>query len=288
MTGYGRGQHLTAEGSWLVEMRCVNSRFLDPHLRLPPGLNCLEERIKKLLAQRLSRGRVALTISAKGGVEPPPSLELNRPLVKEFLRVLDELGQELGAPVEPNPALFLANRDLVRVSDPEPDQEKIWAEIEPALQEALDGVEVMRRVEGEALAEDFRQRLERLDVLFQQAESRTPDIVEAYRKRLTERIAQLLEESEPDPQRLALEVAIIADKCDVTEEAVRAQSHLAQFRSFLNEAQPVGRKLDFLLQELNREANTIGSKSPDAEASQSVVEIKTELERLREQVQNIE
>ncbi|MBI5523092.1 MAG: YicC family protein [Desulfarculus sp.] len=288
MTAYGRGQAPAGEGSWIVELRCVNSRFLDPHLRLPSGLAGLEDRVKKYLGERLTRGRINLTVSASGAVEAPPRLVLNRPLVREYRRVLEELKSELGVESDPGLAPFLANRDLILVEEATPDLEAIWRALEPALSSALGEAEDMRRAEGSALALDLAERLARVEELFKQAAARSPEIVENYRQRLNERLAKLMELPEVDPQRLALETAVIADKCDVTEEAVRAQSHLEQFRAFLGVAEPVGRKLDFLIQELNREANTMGSKSPDATASQVIVEIKTELERIREQVQNIE
>lgn len=288
MTAYGRGQAPAGEGSWIVELRCVNSRFLDPHLRLPPGLIGLEDRVKKYLGERLTRGRVNLTVAASGAVEAPPRLVLNRPLAREYRRVLEELKSELGLAGDPGLAPFLANRDLILVEEATPDLEAVWRALEPALASALGEAEAMRQVEGAALGQDLSQRLARVEELFRLAAARSPEIVENYRQRLNERLAKLLELPEVDPQRLALEAAVIADKCDVTEEAVRAQSHIEQFRAFLAADEPVGRKLDFLIQELNREANTMGSKSPDANASQVIVEIKTELERIREQVQNIE
>lgn len=288
MTGFGRGQAPARDGAWLVELRCVNSRFLDSHFRLPHGLAGLEERIKKLLASRLTRGRINIAVKATGAVEVPPKLLLNKPLVHEYRRVLDELKAELGMTSEPGLGPFLSNRDLILVEEASPDMEQLWAELAPALNQALDEVDVMRAAEGANLAQDLAERLELLDRLFSEAAAQAPQVVENYRNKLKDRIAQLLADTEPDPQRLALEVAILADKCDVTEEAVRAQSHLVQFREALQATEPVGRKLDFLLQELNREANTMTSKLPDAKASQLCVDIKTELERLREQVQNIE
>jgi uncharacterized protein (TIGR00255 family) len=288
MTAFGRGQAPARDGAWVVELRCVNSRFLDPHFRLPHGLAGLEDRIKKLVATRLTRGRVNIAVKATGAVEAPPALVLNKPLVQEYRRVLDELKAELGMTGDPGLGPFLANRDLILVEDVSPDMDQLWAELEPALNQALDEVDAMRSAEGANLAQDLLQRLELLDQLFAQAASQAPQVVENYRAKLRDRIAQLMTDPEPDPQRLALEVAILADKCDVTEEAVRARSHLEQFRRALDAAEPVGRKLDFLLQELNREANTMTSKLPDAKASQLCVDIKAELERLREQVQNIE
>ncbi len=290
MTSFGRGQAPAADGAWIVELRTVNSRYLDPHLRIPSGLAGIEERIKKHLAARLSRGRVNLTIKASGAAEPAPHLVLNRPLVREYRRVLHELAKELGTDEKPCLSHFMGNRDLVLAEEAAPDLEALWDEVRPALDAALDEAEAMRRSEGENLARDLSERLERLGGLFDQVKEAAPQVVENYRIRLGERLAQLCEGVgvELDPQRLALEAAVMADKCDITEEVVRAQSHLAQFGEFLQAEEPVGRKLDFLLQELNREANTSGSKLPDALAAQLVVEIKSELERLREQVQNIE
>ncbi len=288
MTAFGRGQAPTEAGAWIVELRAVNSRYLDPHLRLPPVMAGLEERIKKYLAARMTRGRVNLTIKASGAAEGAPRLVLNRPLVREYRRVLQELKQELGLDDDPGLAPFLNNRELILVEEASPDLDQLWRQVQPALEAALEEAEAMRRAEGQSLAADLRGRLDHLEELFQQAAAQAPAVVENYRQRLQERLAQLLDDPNPDPQRIAFEVAILADKCDVTEEAVRAASHLEQFRAFLQAREPVGRKLDFLIQELNREANTMGSKLPDAQAASLVVEIKAELERIREQVQNIE
>lgn len=289
MTAYGRGQSPTPEGgSWHVELRTVNSRFLDPHLRLPPGLMGLEDRIKKYLGQRLTRGRVNLTVISSGVTSAPPHLMLNKGLVKEYRRVLDELKQELGLESDPGLAPFLANRDLVLAEESAASLDDLWLALEPALAGALDEAEAMRAAEGASLAQDLGERLARLEQLFKEVEARSPELVESYRQRLLERIAKLMEDPQPDPQRLALEVAVMADRCDITEEAVRAASHIEQFRAFMAADEAVGRKLDFLIQELNREANTMGSKSPDAGMAQHIVEIKAELERVREQVQNIE
>ena len=288
MTAFGRGQAPAGQGYWIVEVRCLNSRYLDPHLRLPPNLAGLEERIKKYLARHISRGRVQLSLRAAGMTPTTPRLVLNRPLVQEYRRVLAELKAELEVEEDPGLAPFLANRDLILVEEETPDLDALWAELEPALAQALEQVEAMRAAEGANLAQDLAARLERLRELFAKVAQAAPAVVEAYRAKLTERIAQLTGQPQPDPQRLAMEVAIIADKCDVAEEVVRAQSHLDQFAAFLQADEPVGRRLDFLIQELNREANTMASKLPDATAAQTVVEIKAELERLREQVQNIE
>lgn len=288
MTAFGRGQAPSGEGVLMVEIKTVNSRYLDIQLRAPSSFMGLEDRLKKFISERLSRGRVNIFVRASGAAEPPPRLVLNRPLVNEFKRVLDELRQELGLAVEPSLDPFLANRDLILMEEASPDLDRLWQTILPAIAAALAEVEAMRAAEGEALAKDLDSRLDRLHELFQEVAFFSPQIVEAYRQRLSERVKKLLDGPDPDPQRVAMEVAILAEKCDVTEEVVRAKSHLVQFRDFLASQEPVGRKLDFLLQELNREANTMASKIPNAEAGRLAVEIKAELERIREQVQNIE
>ena len=288
MTAYGRGQAPVLDGQWVVEIRTLNSRFLDFHPRIPAGLTPLEERIKKRISNHLTRGRVNLSVKASGAAEPPPKLTLNRPLVRAYRQVLDELRQELKLDCTLGLEPFLGNREMILSEEDPPDIKQLWRSLVPALDEALAGVDEMRTQEGATLTEDLNQRIDRLGGLFSQVAERAPEIVQGYKERLNARIAELLDNAEPDPQRIALEVAFLADKCDISEEHVRAQSHLDQFRSFLALEEPVGRKLDFLIQELNREANTMGSKSPDADASALVVEIKAELERVREQVQNLE
>ena len=288
MTAYGRGQAQVMDGQWVVEIRTLNSRFMDFHPRIPAGLTALEDRIKKYISRRLTRGRVNLSIKATGAAEPPPKLSLNRPLVRAYRQVLDELRQELSLDCSLGLEPFLGNRDMILTEEAKPDLKNMWETLLPALDQALSSVDHMRGIEGAALAKDLTLRIERLAELFDQVAERTPEIVQGYKQRLNARIVELLDNTEPDPQRIALEVAMLADKCDISEEHVRARSHLKQFTDFLAMDEPVGRKLDFLIQELNREANTMGSKSPDAEASAVVVEIKAELERVREQVQNLE
>jgi len=217
-----------------------------------------------------------------------PRLVLNRALVHEYRRVLEELKAELSLDSSPGLGPFLTNRDLVLAEDAAPDMDDVWRELEAALAVALDVADTVRVAEGAALAQDVLERLKRLERLLKEVESRSPELVVAYRQRLRERIAKLMDDPQPDPQRLALEVAVMADRCDISEEAVRAMSHIKQFSNLLQAVEPVGRKLDFLIQELNREVNTMGSKSPDAGMAQIIVEIKAELERVREQVQNVE
>jgi uncharacterized protein (TIGR00255 family) len=290
MTAFGRGSSLYEAGTWVVELKCVNSKFLDYQMRLPASLNALEERIKKHVAARISRGRVALSISLNGSAAVRQKLSLNLPLLAQYKKIIAQLRDELGDDFEkPGLSFLLNNRDVVISDEDAPDTEETWQSLAPALEQALEEACVMRAAEGEYLARDLIQRLDSLAGLLEEMEGITPRIIANYQARLRERIAKLLEQDFPEmEQRLAQEVAVTADKCDISEELVRTRSHLAQFRTFLQAAEPVGRKLDFLVQELNREANTMGSKSPDAQALNLVVNLKAELERIREQVQNIE
>lgn len=289
MTAFGIGRSNHANGFWLVEIKCVNSKFLDYQLRTPTSLNALEERIKKHVAQKLSRGRVTISISLNGAPETQPSLTLNLTLLDEYKKILTQLKKELGDDLEkPNLGMLLNNHDLVMTAESTPDIEEYWKSLEPALDQALAEVYAMRQAEGANLAEDMRGYLDSLEEMFGRMQQIAPKIVDNYKERLKERITRLLDEVEPSPERLAQEVAFMADRCDINEELARAASHLLQFRGFLKSDTPVGRKLDFLVQELNREANTMGSKSPDAKALALIIDIKAEIEKLREQIQNIE
>jgi uncharacterized protein (TIGR00255 family) len=289
MTAFGRGRCPHAAGFWLVEIKCVNGKFLDYQLRLPPSLNPLEERIKKHIAQYLSRGRVNVSINLNGAPAVAARLLLNLEMLREYQKILAELKIHLGPEYE-NPSLsaFMNNRDLVLAEEESVDMDALWQELRPALDQALNEVDSMRQAEGNNLSADICARLQRLEDMAAQMEIISPRIVENYKERLHERIAKLLDEAAPSLERLAMEVALMADRADISEELVRLRSHIQQFRKFMNSGEAVGRKLDFMVQEINREANTMGAKSPDAEALNLVVEIKAETEKIREQIQNIE
>ena len=289
MTAFGRGYAPLGTGNWLLEIKCVNSKFLDFQLRIPASLNALEDRLKKHIGHYLNRGRISVFISVNGATINNVKLTLNHELLAEYKKILQQLEQEMGAGFEkPNLGILLTNRDIVINEEDVLDNETMWNSLLPALTQALEDAGAMRVAEGEFLANDLRQRLDAIELMVGQIEKVSPQIVANYKQRLQERIAKLLDDIEPDRERLAHEVAIAADKCDISEEVVRARSHINQFRGFLQSDEPVGRKLDFLVQELNREANTMGSKSPDVDAINVVVACKAELEKIREQVQNIE
>jgi len=288
MTGYGKGESAYGGGRITVEVRCVNHRYGEITIKLPRALMQFETEIKKRVAERLSRGKIDVFIQVEGGISlgvPAANLALARGYYKAF----GSIREALGLAEEVSLALVASQRDVITVAaETEATLEVIPEELTLALEDALRRVDEMRVFEGESLMADFVKRRETLKRLIGQVAGRAPSVVSEYATRLKERIGQLCSESGLPEERLALEVAVLADKCDITEELVRLESHLRQFDETLQKGEPVGRKLDFLLQEINREVNTIGSKANDAQIAAGVVELKAELEKIREQVQNIE
>jgi uncharacterized protein (TIGR00255 family) len=271
-----------------VELRSVNHRFLDPALRISRDFAGLEDRIRERLRASLSRGRVTVTVDVE--TEGAPShLVLDEALAAEYRTILRILEEKHGLAVASDAIAFAQLPDLVRRETPAIREEDVEGALDEALDAALAQLDAMRKKEGEALREDLLARVGRIQELLGAVEEASERSSERTRERLSSRVAALVPEGiEPDTQRLATEIAILAEKVDVTEEVVRFRAHAAAFREFLGRGEAVGRRMDFLLQEMNREANTIGSKSSSAEISHLVVEAKEEIERLREQVQNVE
>ena len=289
MTGYGRG---TADGddfSISVDLKTVNNRFLDVHLRLSSELSSLEPSIKKQIGSRLSRGRVDVNINLEKTGQT--SYELNRPLIAGYVNALREMQTEFNVAGELDINLIARLPGALQPSRNGLSDEMV-AGIERALATALDELEQMRTVEGEALRQEMSERIERIQSLVPTIENAAAGLVDAYRTRLQKRIGELLSKNgqlvELDPARLAQEVAYLSDRSDVSEEMVRLRSHLSQFSDALNSPSETGKMLDFLLQELNREANTTLSKSTDLAIKEAALAIKAEVEKLREQVQNVE
>ena len=288
MTGYGKGEAANATGRFTVEVRCVNHRYGEITVKLPRSLMQFENDIKKRVGELLNRGKIDVFIQVEGAMSlGVPTANL--PLARGYLRAFNSVREALGLAGEVDLALVASQRDVITVAaEAEATLEEIPQELLAALADALDRVEAMRLFEGESLLADFKKRRELLGGVIAQVAERSPFVVSEYAARLKERIAQLCSESGLPDERLAVEVALLADKCDITEELVRLESHLRQFDETLGRTEPVGRKLDFLLQEINREVNTIGSKANDGKIASLVVELKGELEKIREQVQNIE
>ena len=289
MTGYGRG---SAEGDTFavsVDLKTVNNRFLDVHLRLTGELSSLEPIIKRQISSRLARGRVDVTINFEKTSQT--AYELNRPLIAGYVNALREMQDEfsIGGELDIN---VLARLPGALQPSREGLNDEVVAGIDRALNVALDELERMRAQEGEALRVEMSGRLDKIEALVPQIENAAAGLVDAYRLRLQKRIGELLDRNgqlvEIDPARLAQEVAYLSDRSDVSEEMVRLRSHLTQFRDALNSNAETGKMLDFLLQELNREANTTLSKSTDLSIKEAALGIKAEVEKIREQVQNVE
>jgi len=284
MTGYGK----SSGGGYTVEMRSVNHKFLDVSVKMPREVLALEARLKKAAGDRLSRGRVDVFINRDPGVGGGRNYSLNREAADQYVSLLRELKDSFGLDGEVDLGLLASFREIVTEDEASEDLEDVWTGLSRGVNEALDSLAAMRAEEGSTLYGDILSRADSLLGMVDAIEARSPEVVKAYAERLRERVAELAEGVGLDEARLAQEVALMAERSDITEEVVRFRSHISQLRDMLDSDGPVGRKMDFLMQELNREANTMGSKSPDTEIAHTVVEIKAELEKIREQVQNVE
>lgn len=288
MTGFGKGQAATGELSLTVEIKSVNHRYGDIAVKASRSMTALEGEIRKRVAGRLKRGRIDVYISLESLADGDKVPVFNRLLAESYLRLFAEMEQEYDLQGGVSLSLLAAQRDVISLQETEPAEEKVRSCLDEALDKALDALERMRMAEGDATGRDMAARLDLLEELLEAARQRAPLVPQEWRIKLQERLARLETGFEVDPQRLAQEVALFADRCDISEELARFKSHLEQFRGLFASEEPVGRQMDFLVQELNREANTMGSKSNDVELTRQVVAIKAELEKIREQVQNIE
>lgn len=287
MTGYGQGESVGKYYRFTVEVRSVNHRFNDVHIRLPREFSAWEQSIRKAVLQHVRRGRVDLSLAAEP-LEGTRQLKLNRPLAAAYHRALDELARDLGL-VPHIPISVLAGMpDLFTLESTAPGADDLWHEMEPALNSALDKLSASRRVEGQALAGDCLQRIQRMEDLLASVAAEAPAVAEHYRQRLLERLREWLPEKSLDMDRVTAEVVIMAERSAIDEEITRLASHLDQLRQCFKDAGPVGRRMEFLLQEAHREVQTMGAKGQSTAIAKAVVEMKSELENLREQVQNIE
>ncbi len=290
MTGYGKAEAVLAGRKFLVEMKSVNHRFLEISLRMPGQLLPLDAEIKKRIGEGFSRGRIEANIRMDGdGVaETAERFTLNLPLVRNYYALLCQLKEEFHLNDEITLAMMAGFRDAFVSAEADQDVAALWEGLSGILVEAIRALSEMREREGESLERDLAGRLSLIAGSLEGIAGRAPQVVLDYQKRLTDRVRELTEGMAVDEARLLQEVAIMAEKSDITEEIVRFRSHIGQFTELLKGGDAAGRKIDFLIQEMGREINTIGSKSGDAAISRSVIEIKSELAKLREQVQNIE
>lgn len=289
MTSFGRASN--EEGSkhlFSVEMKSVNSRYLDVNVRIPKSIISLEEEIRKLVNSKLSRGKVDIFINQKSYSQGEGVAKLNLNLAQSYYNCLKEIEGNLGVKNDVTVTQIARFPDVIDIIQEEDSIEEIWLLIKPLILSSLDMMDNMRAIEGEKLKEDILYKLNEIEEIVISIEKIADTIPNAYRKKLDTRLKDLLEGIEVDESRIAQEVAIIADKAAVDEEITRLKSHLNQIRITLDEGGQIGRKLDFIIQEMNREANTIASKSSDMDMTNYVINIKNLIEKIREQVQNIE
>ncbi|PID72680.1 MAG: YicC family protein [Desulfobulbus propionicus] len=288
MTGFGRGE-ATAEGrTWVAEIRTVNHRFLDQRVVIPRSFGSVEEAVKKQVATRMDRGRVDITLSVQGQVASKPRLTVDEDVAGQYYGCLQHLIETYELKGGVTLSDMLTQRDIINLEEHNPDLEAEWELIAAALDEALTECDTMRSQEGAALKVELLTRLDRFAGIVASIESNAPEILAQRHEELKTKLFNLLDGIQLDEARLAQEAAILADKCDITEEVVRLGSHIEQFKAFLDSDEPVGRRLDFLLQEFLREVNTLASKISNASVAHLGVEMKNEIEKLREQVQNLE
>ena len=288
MTGFGRGEFLSEEKQISVEIKTVNHRFLDISLKMPRSLNCFEEKIRQLVQHRLSRGKIDIYITYTELQKRGCNVCIDESLAEAYINTLRAAAGKYQLSSNISATDLLRFPDVVNLVGSETDEDALWAALTAATEQALDSLLNMREKEGARLTENLLEMVDHIADFMQTVRERAPLIPLEYKEKLEARLETLLSSDAVDPQRLAQEVAFFADKCSVDEEITRMDSHLEQFRHILRKEPTVGRKLDFLVQEMNREANTIGSKANDITLTQNVIAIKSEIEKIREQIQNLE
>ena len=288
MTGFGRHED-TVDGRLVsAEIKSVNHKFFEFNLKISRGYSFLEDKIKKYLQSRISRGKIDLYIHIENLEEDDASVKVNHFLAMGYINGLKEIAAAYGLKGEPQISDVARFTDIFSVHKEPEDEEKIWSIVLSVLEKAVDSFLMMREIEGERLKEDILGRAEYILSVVEKIEARSPETVEEYRKKLELKLKEILADKNIEESRIITEAAIFADKVAVAEETVRLRSHIRQLNSFADSEEAIGRKMDFLIQEMNREANTIGSKASDSEIAYMVVDIKSEIEKIREQVQNIE
>lgn len=288
MTGYGRSRQVLDGREITVEIRSVNHRYLEYSARIPRMYGYLEEKLKTFLQSSMSRGKVEVTVTIQNLTGGDTVVQINQALAKGYLDAMRSQAEYLGLKDDLTLSTLTRFNDVFTLQKLEEDQQVVWNSVQQVARQALDQFLEMRRREGERLKLDLLQKLELLNGHVAAVEEQSPKTVAAYRERLLQKMEELLADRCIDQQRILLEAGLYAEKIAVDEETVRLKSHLEQFAQMMEQSGPVGRKLDFLVQEINRETNTIGSKAQDLAVTRRVVEMKSEIEKIREQIQNIE
>lgn len=288
MTGFGRFENMIDGRTITVEIKAVNHRFFDFSCKTNRGYGFLEERLKNFISEYISRGKIDVFVGISEYESTESIVEINHSLAAGYINALHELAQKYNIKEDISVSLISKYNDVLTVRKQPEDEEQVWSLVKECAEKAVAGLISMREVEGEKLKEDVLLRCNTIISLVEKVEERSPKTVEEYHQKLITRMKEILSGVEIDEQRILTEAAIFADKTAVAEETVRLRSHISQMREMLESNLPIGRKLDFIVQEMNREANTIGSKVSDADLAHIVVDIKSEIEKIREQIQNIE
>lgn len=288
MTGFGRAQETVDGMTVTVELKSVNHRYFEFTAKVPRTYGFLEEKLKSFLNARVSRGKMECYVSIENLEESDMEVVVNPSLAKGYVDALRTLSETFGLKEDYSAISIAKFPDVLTLRKAPADEEKIWNAVQKVTELAVERFVTMRETEGEKLRADILSKADTILEHVAFVESRSPQTVREYHEKLRQRMEELLENTQVDEQRLLTEAAIFADKVAVDEETVRLRSHISQLREFLNAGEPIGRKLDFLVQEMNRESNTIGSKAQDVEIAKRVIAIKSEVEKIREQVQNIE
>lgn len=288
MTGYGRAQKILNGRDILIEIRSVNHRYYEYTSRIPRAYGYIDEHLKALLKTAVSRGKVEISVSISNIEGRDTVIAANKGVAEGYLAALRELGGELGLKDDITLSKLIKLPDIFNVQKTADDEDQIWEDVRQTASEALESFVKMREAEGERLKADVIEKAGSILFDVERVEELSPKTVENYRNRLSQKLAEILEGRDIDEQRILTEAAVFAEKIAVDEETVRLRSHISQLKGMLDADGPVGRKLDFIVQEMNREVNTIGSKAQDLDITRLVVDMKAEIEKIREQIQNIE
>ncbi len=288
MTGYGRAKIENDTREYIVEVKSVNHKYLDINIKLPKTLFCIEDKIRKVISNKISRGKIDVFVTyINYGIEGKTIL-INKDIAKMYIKEIEEIATENNIASGIRATEISKFPEVLNVIVDEEDEEKIWLELNKCLEKALDNFIEMRTTEGEKIKEDLKQRLDEIDENINEIFKNSTGLVEEYVVKLRKRIQEILNTDVVDETRLAQEIVIYSDKTSIEEEITRIKSHIIQFKELLNSEGAIGKKADFIIQEMNREINTIGSKSGKFEITQLVIKIKTQIEDIREQTQNIE
>lgn len=288
MTGFGRGKAEDDSREIHVELKTINHRYLDINLRMPRSMSALEDEARKRIQQSVSRGRVEVYVGYKNKAQDQITVTVNEPVANAYIKAFRTLADQFDIEDKPGLSVLSGISDIFTVTEQEEDEDALRELLFSALDQALQVLKQMREKEGSFLMEDVSERSIAINRMVDKVEERSPLVVEDYRKKLEQRLKDLLKSTDLDEARFSTEVAYFADRSNITEEIIRLRSHIGQMQHTLKAGGAVGRKLDFIVQEMNREANTIGSKSSDIAITNQVVEIKSEIEKIREQIQNLE